>query len=133
MDTEVPCAPLDADLFPDIILPCQSALAEMAQEVTDWCVRKGWEPNPSRTFGDEIALIHTELSEAFEAYREGGFKDQTLDTAFSKPEGVGSELADVLIRLLHTASSRGIDLQFEYNRKMAYNEGRPWRHGGKLI
>lgn len=107
-------------------------LAEMATEVTEWCVRKGWEPNPTRTFGDEITLLHTELSEAFEAFREAGFEDQTAAPE-SKPEGVGAELADVLIRLLHTTASRGFDLEAEYERKMAYNEGRPWRHGGKLV
>lgn len=114
------------------------SLAEMADDVTAWCVRKGWEPNPNRTFGDEITLLHTELSEAFEAYREGGFEDQTIlgaqgESIGAKPEGVGSELADVLVRLLHTSASRGIDLEAEYKRKMAYNEGRPWRHGGKLV
>lgn len=46
-----------------------------------------------------------------------------------KPESVGSEMADVLIRLLDDAERFGVDLVFEFERKMAYNATRPYRHG----
>lgn len=107
------------------------SLAEMAAEVTAWCVRKGWEPDPGRTFGDECALLHSEVSEALEAYRSWKFDDPTEEGG--KPEGVASEFADILIRLLHYANAHGIDLEAEYERKMAYNERRPWRHGGRAL
>ena len=47
-----------------------------------------------------------------------------------KPEGFPAELADLLIRVGDLAAALGIDLDFEVRRKMAYNETRPYRHGG---
>lgn len=105
-------------------------LMDMASEVYKWAEAKGWEPDPDRSFGDEIALLHSECSEALEAYRVWGFDDATKT---SKPEGVGSEFADILIRLLHYSYNHGIDLQVEFNRKMAYNRTRAYRHGGKKL
>lgn len=119
------------------------SLQQMGDEVYAWAVRKGWEPDPTRTFGDECALLHSEVSEALEAFRDWGLADATgnpihapLGTAAprpAKPEGVGSEFADILIRLVHYATVHGFDLEAEYERKMAYNEGRPWRHGGRAL
>ncbi len=107
------------------------SLATMAKEVGAWSIRKGWDPDPKRTFGDEIALLHSEVSEALEAYRDWKFDDPTQEGG--KPEGVASEFADVLIRLLHYSHIHSIDLEQEYERKMAYNEQRPWRHGGRVL
>lgn len=50
-----------------------------------------------------------------------------------KPEGVGPEFADLAIRLLETCEEYGLDLEFEIERKMAYNEKREQRHGGLLM
>lgn len=119
----------------------------MQAEVVAFCHDKGWSgPNSApKTFGDCMALLHSEVSEALEAYRVWGTEDMTGATCQTtpdgthfhdldcKPEGVGSEFADVLIRLLDDCDRFGIDLQAEYERKMAYNNQRPWRHGGKAI
>lgn len=105
-------------------------IAAMTDEVWDYTHRKGWEPDEDRTFGDEMALLHSEVSEALEAYRKWGFMDATVET---KPEGVGSEFADILIRLLHYSRAHGIDLDWEFQRKMRYNHTRPYHHGGKLL
>lgn len=60
------------------------------------------------TFGDRIALIHSELSEALEEFRAG-----RVDTWFQddgKPEGVPIEMADAVIRILDMADWLDIDL-----------------------
>lgn len=125
------------------------SLNEMASEVFDWATTKGWN-DEDRTFGDEIALIHSEASEALEAYRDIKFTERTgpLKHALScvsivspqikcecvgKPDDVASEFADILIRLLHYSVTHGFDLEAEYERKMAYNRIRPWRHGGRNL
>ena len=115
-------------------------LEMMAAEIRALNIEKGWR-NPDgslkTTFGESIALIHSEASEALDAYREAGFADLTAKpddtTALPKPEGVGSELADALIRVVGVAEEYGIDLPAEFHRKMAFNWTRPARHGGKRL
>lgn len=107
-----------------------------------------------RNFGEVMALITSEVSEAFEAYRDGdpvteikyGYKIPYEGTLFSedpsdafgqigvlgKPEGVPAELADVLIRVFDFCGAYRIPLGEAIIRKHRYNESRPYRHGGKL-
>lgn len=183
----------------------------MQAEVVEWAYGKGWEPDPDRSFADECALLHSEVSEALEAYRTWRFDDATEEAAprdeFTgelcydnpqKPQGVGSELADVLVRIMHYSGMRGytinlnvsvpdkmkskctsfgseitamhgivstaavcydlsmyhcvedmlslllamllyscelhgLDLEWEYRRKMDYNLTRSYRHGNKVM
>lgn len=56
-----------------------------------------WEKE--RNFGEVIALMHTELSEAFEEYRHGRGLNETYYENGTKPCGIPSELADVVIRI----------------------------------
>ena len=106
------------------------SLAQMEQEVTENNKAHGWH-DESRSFGDDTALLHTEVSEAFEAYRDYGTAEVTREDG--KPLDVASEFADVLIRLLDTCGRYGVDLEAEYERKMAYNRTRPHKHGGKRL
>jgi NTP pyrophosphatase (non-canonical NTP hydrolase) len=46
-------------------------------------VAKGWWENPNRNFGEVLALIHSEVSEALEAYRDG---DDITDIAYEYPD-----------------------------------------------
>lgn len=111
------------------------SLITMQMQVRSTNEANGWFDD-ERTFGDDIALLHSEVSEAFEAYRSWGIQDYTAKFSknhIPKPEGVGSELADILVRLLDTCERYNIDLEAEFNRKMEYNATRGYKHGNKLV
>lgn len=104
-------------------------LNELAREIHRNAEDKGfWEPRPS--FGEVVALCHSELSEALEEYRAGRILEYTVD---EKPEGIAVEMADCLIRILDWAASEGVEMDGVVRRKMAYNATRSYRHGGKKL
>lgn len=78
----------------------------------------------------KLALIHSEVSEALEAAREGRFILYHDDNG--KPEGMVTELADTVIRIMDTCEAMGLDLERAIAEKVDYNESRPAMHGGKL-
>jgi NTP pyrophosphatase (non-canonical NTP hydrolase) len=80
-----------------------------------------------RTIPEKLALIHSEVSEALEDYRDGVMVT-TVD-AKGKPVGFPSELADIVIRICDLAGALGIDLDAEIEQKMRYNADRPRKHG----
>ncbi len=87
-----------------------------------------WEPDSEPTFGECCALIHEEISEAFSAWRNGEPDEYIKD---GKPEGVGVELADVVIRILDLCGHMDMPLGEILVRKMEYNKTRPYKHGKK--
>ena len=89
------------------------------KEIHNLAVSKGWYEGETRTVPELLCLIHSEVSEALEAYRD--YDDNLM----------AEEMADVAIRLMDMAEYLGIDLQSEIERKHKINMSREHRHGGK--
>ena len=106
-------------------------LAATAIECLAIARRKGFERLASiESDGESIALMHSELSEALEAIRTNGYQRRSAHV----PEisAVAEEYADLIIRVLGACAKHGIDIGTAIELKMAFNEGRPYRHGKKF-
>ena len=126
-------------------------LRQWQSEIGLWAKGKGWwegfqvygradlEPDQvlvsapqarNHYIASKLALIHSEVSEALEALRDGHIKYWIMS---GKPEGLEIELADTLIRILDLAEALGLDMGKAVAAKMAYNTERAYRHGGKAM
>jgi len=99
----------------------------LGREINAINTAKGFPPFPPDTWKDDhhvpalLALIHSEVSEAIEAFR----LDNQADFA--------EELADIMIRTMSLADGLGINLDRAIAAKIAKNRTRAFRHGGKRL
>jgi hypothetical protein len=85
----------------------------------------GWYKDPEtgedidRNFGEVVALMHSELSEALEADRK-----KLMDDKLPHRDGREVEFADCIIRIFDTAMSLGLDVAGAFIEKNRFNRER---------
>lgn len=105
---------------------------DLKVEAHETAVSKGWWDNPP-SVPELLMLIVSEASEALEWYREHDGDLRPMRNADGKPEGVPSELADILIRVLDMSDALNIDIESALRTKLDYNLTRTFKHGFKLL
>lgn len=113
----------------DVTLTIEAIMHEAHETAKE----KGWYDQSSRSFVEELCLVHSELSEALEEVRQHRRVDEIYYGKEGKPEGVPIELADAVIRICQSAQARGIPLARALREKLVFNRTRPVRHGGKAL
>lgn len=86
-------------------------------------VRRGFHTPRLRSLGESLCHAHDELAEVRRAFLEHGTK--SWKGPDGKPEGMGSELADVILLCTEIAHIHGIDLDEAVAEKSDYNNVRP--------
>lgn len=106
--------------FPPNFLALDIDLRDLAAHIKSINEANGWYDS-ARAFGDEIALLHSEVSEMYEGYRNNDWPN------------VSEEAADIFIRLVDTATRYGINLALAVQEKCQKNAKRGYHHGGKIV
>jgi len=93
-------------------------IKEWQEEVYHTASTHGWH-NYERPIPERLCLIHSEVSEALEAWRKDDWNN------------FKEEIADIVIRVLDFCQERDINLDEEIEKKNEYNKSRPYLHGMK--
>ncbi len=92
------------------------SLTRRMREVRALTDAKGFSADESRIW-EMLALIHSEVGEATNAYKKGEPMDH-----------VGEELIDALIRILHLLSALNLNPDELFDDKMRKNWERPYKY-----
>lgn len=93
-------------------------LKDLERLIMEQAKAKGFGTKPTEiNVAEKIALIHSEVAEAYEAYRH---KDM------DSKDGFRQELGDVVARVLHLAGIMGVDIEAEILKKLDSNKTREW-------
>lgn len=85
----------------------------------------------TETYYEDVTVPHSLSSEVGYDKAKELMEERAAD-APRKPEGVPSELADAVIRIMDFCASEGIDLESAIVEKLSYNESRPYMHNKKF-
>lgn len=109
------------------------SISEWQKEAYRTAKSKGFHSSKEINLWKYVGNIHAEVSEAWEEIRKPDFEASRIyyRKKDNKPEGFGMELADIVIRVLDTAETLGLDLEKFMFEKNEFNKTRPYRHGNK--
>jgi len=94
------------------------SIKELQDLILKQAKEKGFGTKPEEiNVAEKIALIHSEISEAFEAYRRKNINDK---------DGFKEELSDAIQRILHLCAIFDIDIEKEVLKKIESNKDREW-------
>ena len=91
---------------------------ELTSLVMNQAEEKGFGTKPEDiSVPEKIALLHSEISEAYEAYRHNNMDGK---------DGFAEELGDVMQRVLHLSGIFNIDIEESILKKLDNNKNRTW-------
>jgi NTP pyrophosphatase (non-canonical NTP hydrolase) len=102
-------------------------LKALGAKIIEINTANGWNQTTPENWEDPykipaaLALVHTEVSEATEAFRH------------NDKENFAEECADIVIRVLDLTEGLGIDIEVAITAKLEKNKQRGFKHGGKRI
>lgn len=93
-------------------------LDELSALILEQAKEKGFGTSPEEVnVGEKIALIQTEIAEAYEAYRHKNMHGK---------DGFAEEMGDAIQRILHLCAVLKIDVTEAILEKLDYNKERKW-------